>query len=141
MRHPQTIFKWFMMLSEQIVQYMIAFSKLFVLFFLYFFHGKLKFRGKFKNAVFPISCLILSPWSPEFERLFLLQIYKRMKWLNCIMDSMDMSLTKLQQTLKDREDWHAVVHVVSKSRTWLSDWTTTTEEEKEKGLIKYLKRS
>ena len=50
---------------------------------------------------------------------------QRMRWLYNITDSMDMSLSKLQETVKNREVWHAAVHGITKIQTWLSDWTTT----------------
>ena len=50
--------------------------------------------------------------------------WQRIRWLDVIADSMDMSLSKLRETVKDREAWHAAVHGMAKPQTGLTAWTT-----------------
>ena len=52
--------------------------------------------------------------------------WQRMRWVDGIIDTVDMSLSKFQEIVKDRKAWHATVHGLAKSQTWPSDSTTTT---------------
>ena len=51
--------------------------------------------------------------------------WQRMRWLSSTTDSMNMSLSKLQEIVKDSDAWRATIHGIAKCRTWKSNWTTT----------------
>ena len=77
--------------------------------------------------------LILIMWARELQHIWQLVIGStpKMRRLGSIMDSMDVNLSKLWEMVKDREAWRASVHGAAKSRTQVSDWTTTTKHTEE----------
>ena len=86
-----------------------------------------------KNWYWNWSPSTLATWWALEKTLLLAKIegrrrrwWQRMRWLDGLTDSMDMSVSKLWEIVKDREVWWAAVHRVPKNWTWPSSWTTTT---------------
>ena len=101
--------------------------------FFFFFFGKMNLKKTWSNYILSRGFWQWVDEPTHWKWLMLGKIegnrrteLQRTRWLESITHSMDMNLSKLWEIVEDRGAWHAAVHGVTKSQTWLSDWMTST---------------